>query len=55
VCLQPYRFRHPNFFRTEFPDLPANPFIDPAGYKAYVDRMEAAFNTRLEEQKKAAK
>ncbi|MBI2150763.1 MAG: hypothetical protein HYU27_09195 [Acidobacteria bacterium] len=33
----------------------SNPFIDPGGYKAYVDRMEAAFNVRLEEQRKAAK
>jgi metallo-beta-lactamase class B len=33
----------------------ANPFVDPAGYKAYVDRMEASFDARLEEQRKAAK
>lgn len=32
-----------------------NPFIDPAGYKAYLDRLEQAFHSRLEEQKKAAK
>jgi metallo-beta-lactamase class B len=31
-----------------------NPFIDQAGYKAYVARMETAFNSRLEEQQKGA-
>lgn len=38
----------------KFPNLGkgANPFIDPAGYKAYLDRMEKAFHARLEEQKK---
>jgi metallo-beta-lactamase class B len=32
----------------------SNPFIDPAGFKAYVDRSEKNFQTRLEEQQKAA-
>ena len=32
----------------------ANPFVDPAGFKAYVDRSEKSFQARLEEQKKAA-
>jgi metallo-beta-lactamase class B len=32
----------------------ANPFVDPAGFKAYVDRSEKSFHARLEEQKKAA-
>jgi metallo-beta-lactamase class B len=31
-----------------------NPFIDPDGFKQYVDRSEKTFQTRLEEQKKAA-
>lgn len=31
-----------------------NPFIDPDGYKAHLDRQEKAFLTKLEEQKKAA-
>jgi metallo-beta-lactamase class B len=30
-----------------------NPFIDPEGFKAYLDRQEKNFNARLEEQKKA--
>jgi metallo-beta-lactamase class B len=32
-----------------------NPFIDPTGYKAYLDKMEAAFSARLEEQRKTSK
>jgi hypothetical protein len=32
-----------------------NPFVDPTGYRAYVDKMEAAFSARLEEQRKASK
>jgi metallo-beta-lactamase class B len=32
-----------------------NPFIDPEGFRAYVDRAEQAFTNMLEEQKKAAK
>lgn len=31
-----------------------NPFIDPAGFKSYVDRSEKSFLTTLEEQRKAA-
>src|SRR5262249_52579732 len=31
----------------------ANPFIDPQGFKAYVDNAEKAFQTKLEEQKRA--
>jgi metallo-beta-lactamase class B len=31
-----------------------NPFIDPDGFKRYVDRSEQAFLTMLEGQKKAA-
>ena len=31
-----------------------NPFIDPEGYKAHLDRQEKNFNARLEEQKNAA-
>ena len=31
-----------------------NPFIDPAGFKAHLDRQEMNFQARLEEQKKAA-
>jgi metallo-beta-lactamase class B len=31
-----------------------NPFIDPAGYRAYIDEKERDFNARLAEQKKAA-
>jgi metallo-beta-lactamase class B len=33
----------------------ANPFIDPAGYKAYLDDREKAFYAALDLQKKAAK
>ncbi len=29
-----------------------NPFIDPQGYKAYVDNAEKLFQTKLEEQKR---
>ena len=29
-----------------------NPYIDPAGYKAWVDNMEKNYNTALTEQKK---
>jgi metallo-beta-lactamase class B len=29
-----------------------NPFIDPAGYKAYLDRSEQAFRERLAAEKK---
>ena len=32
-----------------------NPFIDPDGFKAHVDRQEKSFYARLEEQKKAGK
>jgi len=32
----------------------ANPFIDPAGYKAYLDNREAAFQAELDKQKKEA-
>src|ERR1700730_14078628 len=31
-----------------------NPFIDPAGYKAYLDNREAAFQAELDKQKKEA-
>jgi metallo-beta-lactamase class B len=31
-----------------------NPFVDPAGYKAHLDLQERNFNSKLEEQKKAA-
>ncbi|MBV9508074.1 MAG: subclass B3 metallo-beta-lactamase [Acidobacteriia bacterium] len=31
-----------------------NPFIDPAGYKAYIDDREKAFHATLEQQKQAA-
>jgi metallo-beta-lactamase class B len=33
----------------------ANPFIDPAGFKAYVDAQERNFNARLDEQRKPVK
>jgi metallo-beta-lactamase class B len=33
----------------------ANPFIDPEGYKAYVDLQEKNFNAKLNEQKQGAK
>ncbi len=33
----------------------ANPFIDPAGYKAHLDAQEKAFQAKLAEQKAAAK
>ena len=33
----------------------ANPFIDPAGYKAYLDTMEKTFYAKLDDQKKSAK
>ena len=49
---------HGNFYNLaeKFPKIGpgTNPFIDPAGYRAYVDRMEESFNARLEEQRKAA-
>ena len=32
-----------------------NPFIDPAGYPAYLDMMEKTFQGKLEEQKRAAR
>jgi metallo-beta-lactamase class B len=32
-----------------------NPFVDPAGYRAHLDRQEQNFLARLEEQRKAAK
>jgi len=32
----------------------ANPFIDPAGYKAHLDLQEKNFNAKFEEQKKSA-
>lgn len=32
----------------------ANPFVDPEGFKRYVDRAEQSFTAMLEEQKKAA-
>jgi metallo-beta-lactamase class B len=31
-----------------------NPFIDPAGYKAHLDKQEKAFEAKLAEQKKAS-
>lgn len=34
---------------------PANPFVDPSGYKAWVERAEAAFRAALEAQKKEEK
>jgi metallo-beta-lactamase class B len=33
----------------------ANPFIDPAGYQAYLDTMEKTFQGKLEEQKRTAR
>jgi metallo-beta-lactamase class B len=33
----------------------ANPFVDPEGYKAYVDLQEKNFNAKLNEQKQGAK
>ena len=33
----------------------ANPFIDPAGYQAYLDTMEKTFQAKLEDQKRAAR
>ena len=32
----------------------ANPFVDPAGYRAYIDRAEAALRERVAQQTKAA-
>jgi metallo-beta-lactamase class B len=32
-----------------------NPFVDPAGFRAYIDRMEKGFQATLEEQKKAVR
>ena len=32
----------------------SNPFIDPEGFKQYVDRGEKTFQARLAEQKQAA-
>ena len=29
----------------------ANPFIDPAGYRAYIDERQRAFETKLQEQR----
>jgi metallo-beta-lactamase class B len=51
---------HGNFYNLaeKYPKIARgqpNPFIDPAGYKDYVDRMEKNFLARLEEQQKAAK
>jgi metallo-beta-lactamase class B len=48
---------HGNFYNLaeKYPKLAegkSNPFIDPAGYRAYIDTMEKNFNARLAEQKK---
>jgi len=32
-----------------------NPFIDPAGYQAYLNTMEKTFQGKLEDQKRAAR
>lgn len=32
-----------------------NPFLDPAGYRAYIDRAEARFRERVEQERKAAR
>ena len=52
---------HGNFYDLEKkyallgkPETKTNPFIDPAGYRAYIDEKERDFNARLAEQKKAA-
>jgi metallo-beta-lactamase class B len=36
------------------PSAAANPFVDPAGYRAYIDRSEAALKERVAQQTKAA-
>jgi hypothetical protein len=33
----------------------SNPFIDPEGFRQYVDRADKSFQARLEEQQKAAR
>ncbi len=50
---------HPDFYHLaeKYPKLgqsPANPFIDPAGYQAYIDEKDKDFHRRLAEQKKKA-
>lgn len=49
---------HPNFYDMESKYAKAaaggtNPFIDPAGFKAYVDQKEREFNQMLERQRQA--
>jgi len=51
---------HSNFYGLDakYPKLgksATNPFIDPAGYHAYLDMMEKTFQAKLEEQKRAAR
>jgi metallo-beta-lactamase class B len=36
------------------PKAAENPFVDPAGYRAYIDRSEAALQERVAQQTKAA-
>jgi metallo-beta-lactamase class B len=37
------------------PKAAQNPFVDPAGYRAYIDRAEAALRERVAQQSKAAR
>jgi metallo-beta-lactamase class B len=37
------------------PNAGQNPFVDPAGYRAYIDRSEAALQERVAQQTKAAR
>jgi hypothetical protein len=44
------------YLAEKFPQLDEggpNPFIDPEGFTAHLDRQEKNFSARLEEQKKA--
>jgi metallo-beta-lactamase class B len=51
---------HTNFYGTQekYAKLEKggpNPFIDPAGYQAYLDMMEKTFQAKLEDQTRAAR
>src|SRR5262245_1875088 len=51
---------HGSFFdlaekrKAQLSGVSPNPFIDPAGYRAYIDRAEARYHERIEEERKAA-
>jgi metallo-beta-lactamase class B len=49
-----WEFGLPEKLKARASGAPGNPFVDPAGYRRWVDKSEAAFRKQLEDQRQAA-